>query len=86
MDLKEMELWIHKISLDAVEQWFIDQCNNPFENYYLYFKRGGIKITNEKPEGYELVSGQRISPSWSCAQAYQYVKDSIRKVPCLPED
>ena len=86
MDLNEMEVWLHQISMDAVEDWFIEQTHNTFESYFLFFKRGGIKIAREKPEGYDLVSGQRISPSWSCAKAYQYVKDIIRKVPCLPED
>ena len=86
MDLKEMELWLHKVSLDAVEEWFVEQINNPYDSFHLYFKRGGIKISNEEPEGYELVSGQRISPAWSCAKVYQYVRDMIRKIPCLPKE
>ena len=87
MTFHELESAIYKAQDEVTGKWFKDQHRNPFEAYYLYHKPAGglfgVFTNKEKPEGWELTTGCRISPAWNKRQAYCFIGVNIRRAPFL---
>ena len=85
--LHSIENEIYQNISAAVNKWFIEQCKNPFEEYYFYFSQptatenGNITIATDAPSGYQLGNGQRISPAWTEGQAANFIREHSRRLP-----
>ena len=94
MNSREVDEWLRKIAKEAVDKWFKEQCENPYEHFYLYYRQGEILICNFSPNIFDdgvsdlfsLAHPQRISPSWTGPMAESFVIETMRKLPCLPNE
>jgi len=77
-----------KIELD---QWFIKQCRNNFEDYYLYYleskpeHEGGIIIAADPPANseYQLAGGGPINKGATVEQNFNALQPIINRLPIL---
>lgn len=75
----------------AVNCWYKDQCRDPFERYYAFFKPaqgerpGAIVIaTDPLNDDFHLISSQRVSPEKTPEQIKSWLMDLSRFLPILP--
>ena len=75
-----------------LEQWFIKQCKNSFEDYYLYYMEataehdGGLLIYQDQPPntGYKLACPERINKGATIEQNFNHLRNQILgKLPIL---
>ena len=74
-----------------LDQWFIMQCRNTFQRYYLYYLEttaehdGGIGICSEDPPNkeYKMASAEHIRRDLTVEQNYYRLVDVISKLPIL---
>ena len=82
---------IYTVLEPAINDWFIKQCRNPSERYYLYIRKAheGEKIsipiidTKAPNEFYFLAMNTRVSPAWTKQQAISACHASLRSQPIL---
>ena len=87
MTSADCNIWLWTQARAAAEEWNRLQCANVFANLHLYFKRGSIRVSEGLPAGdYELGSGTRIGPAGTPDQVTQWIYDTARRLPCLPEE
>lgn len=85
MNLQEIEKWLHEKTRAAAEKWFIEQCQNSFASFYLYYKAGDITISQDTPgEEWHLATPQRISRAMSMEQVKYSILETLSRCPCLP--
>ena len=73
-----------------LNQWFIRQCRNVYEDYYLYYlpstpeHDGGLIICKDTPHNpeYKLVQG-RINKGLTVEQNFYALQQTIRRLPIL---
>lgn len=75
----------------AVNCWYVDQCKDPFERYYAWYKPakgerpGAIVIaTDPLNDDFQLISGERLSPEKSPEQIKNMLKSWSKFLPILP--
>ena len=70
-----------------VNQWFVAQYQNPFNAFYAYYLPAQEKllITSAEypPQGWEIVSPQRISPGWTKERARTFIQELCFRLPIL---
>ena len=74
-----------------LDQWFIRQCRNVYDDYYLYYlattaeHNGGIIICKEPPANndYKLADNQRINKGQTVEANFCWLSDICRKLPIL---
>jgi hypothetical protein len=69
----------------ALDASLKDRCRNVFDGFYLYGRRGELRIAMEKPNGFELVGGGMFR-SGTRQQLFNYLRPFVFKFPCLPVD
>jgi hypothetical protein len=88
-----MKTWEDVISRmkAELEQWFIKQCQNIFDDYYLWYlpttaeHDGELLIAKEKPANidFQLAWPKRINKGLTKEQNLQRLYDTLRKLPIL---
>lgn len=90
------QMWpvLAEIGAKLAENWFIRQCNNHFNQYYLYYKKSSGKVagqlavfTQEEAKNYpefELANANRISLAMTEEQAAYFMFNSMRSLEILP--
>jgi len=76
-----------QVARDAFKAFALSGCYP----HYLYFKPQGLAFAvviddGEKPEGYELVTGERIPSSLTLEQLTGWVRRMTARTPVLPGD
>jgi len=74
-----------------LDQWFIRQCRNTFDDYYLYYLEsnaehdGGFVIAKDPPpnKDYKLAWNQKIHKGATVEQNYNELIPVINKLPIL---
>lgn len=51
---------------------------------YLYFKQGRIEFAENRPEGFELGSPERMPTRVEFSPLVQWAYERARRLPCLP--
>ena len=70
--------------VDALWVWW--QQNGSADPWHVWFRRGGVRIAMDKPEGYELAFGERVPSNVEKPRLYDWVHRKLWRVPCLPEE
>lgn len=88
-----MKTWAEIMNrLDGeLQQWFVSQCRNPFEDYYLYYLQstaehnGGFLIARKAPANseYKLAVLERLAKGQTIQQNKRKLLDVLRKLPIL---
>ncbi len=79
--------WLRKQAEEACGHWFNEQLKNLEARYYLYYKKGEIKVAEESPgPEWQLASKKYISPAWPRSQAQQFIFNSLQGVEVLPDE
>lgn len=76
---------------NELEQWFIKQTHNPFEDYYLYYLEstpehdGGLLIAREKPVNteYQMAGGGKINKGATVDQNFNVLMATVMGLPIL---
>jgi hypothetical protein len=74
-----------------IDDWFREQCRDPYAAYYLYHKASRPGVAGEimisaaetMPVGFGLSGGGRISPAWTKEQAEAFVWKIWHHLPIL---
>jgi len=74
-----------------LDQWYIRQCQNAWDDYYLYYlpttaeHDGGIIICKDLPANpeYKLASAQRIRKEATVEANFILLQDVVRRLPVL---
>lgn len=89
--LEEWKDYISQHAQEVAQSAFNSLCVNPVQSFYLYYRPardgefGGVVITgDDKPEGYFLVTSQRISSSWTCMEIKSFILSFVGGLPMLP--
>jgi hypothetical protein len=69
----------------AARLWFLLQSADNYAGLYLWFKRGEVTVAAEKPDGFELATGERLSPAATEEQMKFRIVLILNKLPILPE-
>ena len=80
---------VYTVVRNEVEQWFSRQCENIWDDYYLYYlpttaeHNGGLLITKEAPANpsYQLV--ERVRKDSTKDQVRNRINELARKLPIL---
>lgn len=59
---------------------------SPYTALYLYHKRGALTVATDKPEGFELSDGRRLTPGRTKDQTTAWIVEVSRRLPILPEE
>ncbi len=51
---------------------------------YLYFRPGRIEFAEERPEGFELGSSERMPTNRELPSLIEWTHERARRLPCLP--
>lgn len=78
--------WLSIQASNAAKEWWSLQSANPFAALYLYFRRGQLTVAEDKPAGFELGTGQRLSPMATLDGTTAWIYAQAFKLPCLPEE
>ena len=87
-----METWADVQSRLRAElnQWFLKQCRNNFEDYYLYYhpttpkRDGGFLFSVEKPgKGYLLGGSTPANKGKTVDQNFNIFSDILRRLPIM---
>lgn len=70
----------------AARVWFQLQSADQYAALYLWFKRGEVTVAAEKPEGFELATGERISPAATEEQVRNRIALILQTLPILPAE
>lgn len=86
------------VRLDLVDRWLGAQVAAAVDDVwkrwaaegsasaqYLWFKRGGLCISPEQPDGYVLGDNERVPSHRERPAVYAWVLVRARRLPCLPE-
>lgn len=84
MTCQEADQWLWNVCQREAENWFREQSRNLHSRFYLFYKRGNIKIAEDAPKDYKLATGERISLAWTQEQATRWAYNILRRCPCLP--
>ena len=74
-----------------LDQWFIRQCRNTFQRYYLYYLEataehdGGFLFCSEEPpnKDYKLAMAEHVRRDLTVEQNYNRLVDVISRLPIL---
>lgn len=72
-----------------VDDWFVNQCHNPYEHYYLYYlpstidPNSGLSIAIDRPTDDWQIASERISIAWTRDQAHARLLIIARTLPIL---
>ena len=92
--MKDMQDIRERLRLE-LGQWFVKQCQNNYEDYYLYYieskpdQNGGFIIcANDPPnERYKLAWNQPINKGATIEQNYNFFIDRVmRRLPILDDN
>ena len=83
MKCAEIEQWLWEEAEGCAKLWFEMQVRNPFQSYYLYHKPGELTVAADKPDGFELATGERIKPNQTIWQCQQWIVNHSRRLPIL---
>lgn len=80
-----MSDWVWNEAARAVNRWQAEWKRTGSSGpWYLWFRRGELLISEEKPEGFELGDNERI-PDWKDASGVMtWIVERARRLPCLP--
>jgi hypothetical protein len=84
--MKYTENWLWDQCATCAHQAFTIQRCDPYAAVYLYHKRGALVAAQNAPPGFELSSGERISPANTREQNTQKFHALARQLPCLPDE
>lgn len=76
--------WLWEQAAKAAREAFVIQSRNNFAAVYLYHRRGELTAAEDCPPGFELSTGERISPGNTRDQNTARIYTLARKLPCLP--
>jgi hypothetical protein len=76
--------WLWDEAHKAAAEWYQNQCRDIYARFYLYYKRGGLKLMTEAANGWELGSAERISTNQTIEQLTARIVETARRLPCLP--
>ena len=76
---------------NELDQWFIKQCRNVYEDYYLYYLEsspehdGGLLIAANKPANseYKMAGGGRINKGATIQQNFNTLRPILNRLPIL---
>lgn len=84
--------------LDSIDRWLGCQVTRAVDavwlrwarqgserSEYLWFKRGGLSISPEAPDGYQLGESERVPSHLEWSALYNWVMVRARRLGCLPE-
>ena len=92
MSTAEMTKILDEMIRKAVDNWYLDQINNPYEAFYLYYLPaqgetwGQIHILKTKFNNWILADAQRISPAWDKCTARQEVRKIVWTLPIIENE
>ena len=72
--------------MDAINKWFPMQCQNEYGMFYLYGKLGSLVISEDRPNGYDLVTTERVSPGRDKTQNFNMLRSHVYRFPCIPPE
>lgn len=85
MDYKEVKKWLHENVKNAVAKWQPEQFRNVNADYFLFYKRGEIRIARELPgDDWDIASNRRVTGTKE--QAFQFCYNLLHELPCLPRE
>jgi len=85
--MKRWKEWLQEQAEKAARRWYNLAVYNPYERYYLWYKRGGLTVCADQPgPDWELGYPERISPAWEMEYVQRWIYEKARKLPCLPLD
>lgn len=91
--MSEYERQVWNMLVKAIDAWFLAQCSNRFDEYYLYYRQsqpslpGALAIAMDLPDAaWELADPRRVLPSWSKDVAKSKLIDCAKRLPVLSID
>jgi len=76
--------WIGQQAKSAAADWWKIQIQDPSVSVYLYFQVGELRAATHPPAGFELVTGERMSPASTLEQQQKWILSQVRRTPFLP--
>ena len=83
MTTNEIRVWIEDQAGLCAAQWYREQSQRPYAAFYLWHKPGGLAVAEEKPEGFELSTSERISPMQERAHLAAWIMRHAARLPIL---
>ena len=84
MSTYDAEQWLWDQARKAALEAFRIQSRDNYAAVYLYHRRGELTAAKDAPAGFELSTGQRISPGSTVDQNTRWIYEIGRRLPCLP--
>lgn len=76
--------WLWNEAARAVNRWQADwKRTGSHGPWFLWYRRGELQLSEEKPEGFELGDSERV-PSRDAQGVLFWVMERARRLPCLP--
>ena len=76
--------WLWDEARRAAEEWHQGQCREISARFYLYYKRGGLRLLKEAECGWELGWAERMPINQTIEQATARIVEIAKRLPCLP--
>lgn len=86
--VKSYALWYVEATAAVAREAFRKIVETGCAQHWLYFKPNGLEfaVAQEKPEGFELVTGEHIPGDRTVDQLIAWVRTYAGSVPVLPVD
>ena len=83
MKTHEIDSWLWDESRAAATAWFRAQCAAPWASFHLYYLPQGARlvVAQNKPNGFELASVERMYPSYNIELAMNWIYYIARSLP-----
>lgn len=72
-----------------IDTWFVNQCHNPYEDYYFFYRRatpehkGDFLIAKNQPENYEFVLNNRMNKGYSVEKTFCVLRPNVNRLPII---